>query len=79
MDIQELRKDIDRVDEELVELFRRRMQTSVQIAEYKKENNLPVYDPARERDKLANVCAQAGDELEDYTRVLYHGSDLWMN
>jgi len=71
MDIQELRGNIDRIDRQLIELFSQRMETSSMIAAYKKENRLPVYDPAREREILARVSAMAGPELEDYTRVLF--------
>jgi len=52
MDLQELRKKIDEVDDDLVRLFQQRMDVSAEIARYKKENNLPVHDPAREREKL---------------------------
>ena len=71
MDIQDLRKEIDNIDEELVTLFCRRMNVSAQVAEYKKENNLPIFVPAREREVLASVAHQAGEELGNYTRVLY--------
>ena len=71
MDINELRKDIDRIDTELVKLVRERMETAAKIGEYKRENNLPVYDPARERALFDRVAELAGDEFGSYTRVLY--------
>ena len=37
MDIQEIRKEIDRVDDQFVKLFNERMHLSSQIAEVKRE------------------------------------------
>ncbi len=71
MDIKELRKDIDRIDDELVELVKERMETAAKIGEYKRENNLPIYDAVRERELLDKVAAKAGGDLANYTRVLY--------
>ena len=71
MDIQELRGEIDQIDNELVRLFGQRMDVAARIADYKKENNLPIFVPAREREKLADVAEKAGPEMANYTRVLY--------
>ena len=71
MDIKELRNEIDTIDEELVKLFCRRMDVAAQVADYKRENNLPILVPAREREVLSNVAQKAGDEMGNYARVLY--------
>ena len=71
MDISELRSEIDKIDDELVKLFGQRMDVAARIADYKKENNLPILVPAREREKLADVAQKAGPEMANYTRVLY--------
>ena len=71
MEIQELRNEIDKVDDQLVKLFVERMNLSAKIADYKKENKLPIYVPSREREKLQEVGKQAGQEMDNYTRVLY--------
>ena len=71
MDLTELRTEIDKVDDELVRLFTKRMDISAQIADYKKENQLPIFVPAREREKLADVAQKAGPDMANYTRVLY--------
>ena len=59
MDIHELRGEIDKIDDELVKLFTQRMDVAAQIADYKKEHNLPILVPAREREKLADVAQKA--------------------
>ena len=71
MDIKELRSQIDAIDDELVQLFCRRMEVSEQIAQYKRENKLPILVPAREREKLQDVSGKAGTDMANYTRVLY--------
>ena len=71
MDLQELRKEIDSIDDQLVALFGQRMEIAAKIADYKKENNLPILVPAREREKLQDVAEKAGPEMANYTRVLY--------
>lgn len=71
MELKELREKIDGIDRQLVELFADRMGIAAQIAAYKKENNLPVYVPAREREKLQEVARLAGPDMANYTRVLY--------
>ena len=71
MDISEIRKQIDTIDRQLVQLFAERMDTAAKIADYKKQNGLPIYVPAREREVLQTVAEQAGPEMANYTRVLY--------
>ena len=71
MDLQELRLEIDKIDDQLVKLFGARMEVAAQIADYKKENGLPILVPAREREKLQNVAQKAGEDMANYTRVLY--------
>lgn len=71
MDINELRTQIDSIDDQLVKLFVQRMEVSEQIGNYKKENNLPIFDPTRERAKLQDVAAKAGAEMGQYARILY--------
>jgi len=71
MDINELRQQMDEVDRELVELFKRRMEVARGVAEYKRGSGMPIFDPKREREKLASVAEMSGEEMADYTRVLY--------
>lgn len=71
MDILELRQEIDCIDDQLLRLFAERMEVSARIADYKKEHNLPIHDPVREREKLQDVGSKAGPELASHARVLY--------
>ena len=60
MEIQEIRKRIDEADEQLVQAFSRRMRAAADIADYKCEHGLPVWDPAREREVMAKQTQAAG-------------------
>ena len=71
MDLKEFRGQIDDIDDQLVKLFCQRMDVAAQVAQYKKENGLPILMPAREREKLQDVAQKAGPEMAGYTRTLY--------
>ncbi len=72
MSLEQLREEIDAIDEQLVKLFVERMGVSAKVAEYKRQNGKPVRDPSRERALLQKVSELAGEELESQTRVLYN-------
>lgn len=71
MELTELRKQINEIDEQLLRLFLERMHTASDVAEYKRQNHLPVLDTARERELLSRIAAQAGEEMDSYALVLY--------
>ena len=70
-DINDIRKEIDEIDKELVDLYIRRMNCSARVAEYKREHGMPVLDASRERALLNKISELSGSELEGYTRTLY--------
>jgi len=47
--IDDIRIEIDRLDRELLDIFNRRAALALKIGEIKKELNLAVYDPSREK------------------------------
>ena len=71
MDLNELRQEIDQIDDQLVKLFCQRMDVAARVADYKRENNLPIFHPGRERAILQKVAEKAGPDMGNYTRVLY--------
>ncbi len=71
MELKEIRDKIDCIDSQLVKLYTERMSLCAAVAEYKRENNIPVLDTARERDLLNKVADMSGEEFEEYTRTLY--------
>ena len=71
LDLNELRKEINEIDSEIVALFKKRMAISASIAEYKKAHGLPILDEAREKALLERVASLSGEELEAYSVELY--------
>ena len=71
MNLSDLRVEIDKIDDQMVSLFAQRMDIAAQIADFKKENGMPILVPAREREKLQDVAEKAGTEMANYTRALY--------
>lgn len=55
MNLEEARKEINVVDQELVLLLEKRMRAVVAVAEYKKLNNIPILDEKREAIVLEKV------------------------
>ena len=71
MDLKTYRDEINEIDEKMLKLFAERMEVSARIAAYKKEHNLPVYDAAREQEKLAEVAGLLPEEIGVYGVKLY--------
>ena len=57
--LNELRREIDQLDDELLDLLTRRMAVSVKIGNYKREHNLSVLQSQRYEDILARRARQA--------------------
>ena len=55
LDLQEIRKQLDGIDHEIVSLFEKRMRLSGEVAEYKIETGKQVYDKEREQQKIEAV------------------------
>jgi chorismate mutase-like protein len=55
MTLDDLRKDIDRVDEVLVRLLNERARCVCEIGRLKKEQGIEIYQPDREKDVLRHV------------------------
>ena len=55
MDISDWRKKIDALDRKLVELLNQRAQAAIEIGRLKRNTDLPVYEPQREQEVIANA------------------------
>lgn len=62
-DLQELRKEIDRIDKEMVRLFEERMEICKNVAEYKIETGKKVFDRQREEEKIKAVQELTENEI----------------
>ena len=59
--LDELRADIDRVDEVLVRLLNERARVACEIGKVKKEQGIELYQPDREKQVLAHVRSIASE------------------
>lgn len=66
----ELRKNIDLADREILKYFCLRMETAKAIGEYKQARGLPTLDPAREAKKLDAAAAAVPEQYAPYARAL---------
>ena len=71
MNIDELRRQINEIDDQIARLFEKRMEIVLKIAEYKRENNLPVVNEKREREVLERVTSNVSGELAEFSSKLY--------
>ncbi len=65
MTIEEIRAEIDRLDDELLRIFNRRADFALKIGEIKKSRGMPVYDPAREKMIFQRMKADNPGPLDD--------------
>lgn len=69
-DLNEIRQEINQIDEQIIKLFIQRMNCAKDVGEYKKANNIPVLNQNRETEILNNVAA-AGGEYGLSAKLLY--------
>ncbi len=69
MDISDWRREIDKIDEQLVGLINKRAAAAKAIGELKREKNLPVYEPGREQAVFEHIKAVNPGPLAD-TQIL---------
>ena len=70
-DLSQIREEINEIDSEMIKLFEKRMSLSREVAAYKVQNSMPVYDKQREREILNRVESEVGDDLGSYAKILY--------
>lgn len=69
-DLNEIRIEIDDIDNKMIELFKRRMDCAKAVGLYKKENNISVLNQKRENEILDSV-EKRGGEYGSHARLLY--------
>lgn len=65
--LEESRVKIDSIDEQITKLFEQRMKAVEGVLEYKKQNNMQIFDGSREKAIIAkNVARLENKALEKY-------------
>lgn len=71
MDLEGLRSKINDIDDQIAELFIKRMELCLDVSRYKIENDLPVFQGSREKFILEKMADKFPAELKSSSEVLY--------
>ena len=66
LNLEEIRKEISAINDEMLALFVKRMELSSQVAAYKIANGLPTLDRKREEAILQKVADKTSEEFRQY-------------
>lgn len=68
MDLNDARVEINNIDKEIVHLLEKRFKIVIEIGNFKKKNNIPVYDEKREQNVIYNCVSYL--ENEQYSKYI---------
>ena len=71
MNLEELRQGINETDQIILDAFARRMELCRQVALYKQENGLPIFQAGREKEIISRIREHASEDLKNSTAVLF--------
>tara|TARA_A100001011_G_C13833410_1_gene643899 strand:+ start:79 stop:339 length:261 start_codon:yes stop_codon:yes gene_type:complete len=63
--ILKLRQEIDKLDEDIIQLLKERMQISKEVGRLKEDLKLPVEDKTREQEIIDRLIQQTGKDLSE--------------
>ncbi len=69
LSLDDSRKKIDEIDIQLMKLFEERMNIVVDVAKYKKENNLAIFQEEREKEVIAKNTDRVSDDFKIYAKI----------
>ena len=71
MNLEEIRNETDKIDDEIASLFERRLQLVESVAKVKQETNAPILKPTREREIISRLTQRHGELSADYLKLLF--------
>ncbi len=71
MNLNEVRDEIDTINTQMLDLFIKRLELCSFVAEYKKNNNLPINDSKREEEILQKINKLSDEKYSKYTEELF--------
>ena len=76
--LEQARIEINKIDEQMAVLFERRLQAAEQVAAYKKQQGLPIFDKAREQAVIEKNLSRIQNQAycPYYHAFLQHLMDL---
>ena len=71
MNLDEIRRETDKIDDEIAALFERRLKLVESVAKVKLETSVPILKPAREREIISRLTKEHGEMSADYLKLLF--------
>lgn len=71
MKLDNYRNEINNIDNQIANLFKDRLDIVNEIAEYKKENNISVASPEREKEVIEEILKNCPDDKKSSCKVLF--------
>ncbi len=71
MELNEIRNEINKVNDEMLKLFEKRMALCKEVALYKKANNMEIFVKSREDEILNEIRAKSAEGLESYNEEFF--------
>lgn len=65
--LEKLRDKIDKIDEKIIHLFEERMETVIKVAEYKKQNGIPILNEMREKEVIEKSILKLKNKHFEYS------------
>lgn len=71
MNLEEIRIETDKIDDEIARLFERRLKLVESVAKVKQETNASILKPTRERDIISRLTKGHSEISADYLKLLF--------
>ena len=71
MNLEEIRTETDKIDDEIAKLFEQRLKLVESVAKVKVETNASVLKPTREREIISRLTKEHGKMSADYLKLLF--------
>ncbi|MCL2004757.1 MAG: chorismate mutase [Planctomycetaceae bacterium] len=71
MNLEEIRSETDKIDDEIANLFKQRLKLVESVAQLKKDTNASVHKPTREREIISRLTNGQDGSTADYIKVLF--------
>lgn len=71
MELEDIRKNIDKIDDEIAKLYVDRMALVDEVAKYKSQHNIRTENTLREKDILLRVTENMPDDIKVYAKEVY--------
>jgi len=71
--LQDIRDEIDKIDEGILDLLDKRMKLAIEISKVKKVSSKEIFDPERERELLARLIEMNKETIIPDDKIL----EIW--